>query len=73
MRARPGRRLACPTLVLWSTNDDMFELYGDPLDVWQRWAVDVRTGSIGSGHHMAEKAPAELAAAVRDFLQDHRV
>jgi haloacetate dehalogenase len=29
-----GRRVQCPSLVLWATRDDMEELYGDPLDVW---------------------------------------
>ncbi len=28
---RSGRRLACPTLVLWASQDDMEDLYGDVL------------------------------------------
>ena len=64
-----GRRIACPTLVLWSRRDDMADLYGDVLGVWRAWADDLRGGEIDSGHHMAEEAPDELAAALRDFLQ----
>lgn len=32
---RAGRRLACPTLVLWASQDDMEDLYGDVLDIWR--------------------------------------
>ena len=28
-----GRQLQCPTLVGWSTHDDMEQLYGNPLDI----------------------------------------
>jgi haloacetate dehalogenase len=65
-----GHRIACPTLVLWSSRDDMEELYGDVLAVWRDWADDVRGGPIDSGHHMAEGAPEELAAALIGFLHD---
>jgi haloacetate dehalogenase len=65
-----GRRVACPTLVVWSKRDDMEELYGDPVAVWREWASDIRGGlAIDCGHHVAEEAPAELAAALRDFLR----
>jgi haloacetate dehalogenase len=63
-----GRRLACPTLVAWSTADDMHELYGDVLAVWRPWASDLRGVAITSGHHMAEEAPDQLAAALTSFL-----
>jgi haloacetate dehalogenase len=65
---RAGRRIACPVLMLWATRDDMIELYGDPLAIWRNWADDVRGHGIESGHHMAEEAPEELAAALRAFL-----
>jgi haloacetate dehalogenase len=63
-----GRRISCPTLVLWSSRDDMEELYGDVLAVWRTWATDVRGGPVQSGHHMAEEAPDELAAKIVRFL-----
>jgi haloacetate dehalogenase len=63
-----GRRTRCPTLVLWSSRDDMADLYGDPLSVWEAWADDLRGGAIDSGHHMAEEAPDELADALGAFL-----
>ncbi|PRX98906.1 alpha/beta fold hydrolase [Allonocardiopsis opalescens] len=63
-----GARLRCPVLVLWSRRDDLPGLYGDPLDIWRDWADDVRAGGIDSGHHMAEEAPEQLAAALGGFF-----
>ncbi len=64
-----GRRITCPTLVLWSARDDLEELHGDPREIWARWTADLRGGGrIDSGHHMAEEAPEELAAALVPFL-----
>ncbi len=65
---RRGRKVACPALVLWASEDDMEELYGDPLAVWRAWADDLRGAPIPSGHHMAEEAPDETAAALLAFL-----
>ncbi|MGW4463518.1 alpha/beta fold hydrolase [Micromonospora sp. NPDC004704] len=64
-----GRRIDCPTLVLWSTRDDLEYLYGDVLAIWRDWSSDLRGGGpIESGHHMAEEAPEELAGALIPFL-----
>lgn len=63
-----GRRIACPTLALWSALDDMQELYGDVLAVWRPWVTDLRGAVIDSGHHMAEDAPGQLAQELRAFL-----
>jgi haloacetate dehalogenase len=66
--AAEGRRISCPTLVLWSTRDDLKAIYGDVLGIWRRWAADLRGGPIASGHHMAEEAPEQLATALLTFL-----
>ena len=63
-----GRSLSCPTLVLWSTEDDMHYLYGDVLAVWRPWATDLHGHPITSGHHMAEDAPEALSAALNDHF-----
>lgn len=63
-----GRRLDQPVLVLWSLRDDIEALYGDPLVIWRDWAKNVRGHGIDSGHHIAELAPAEITAAVAEFL-----
>ncbi|GAA3277578.1 alpha/beta hydrolase [Dactylosporangium vinaceum] len=67
---RAGRTVRCPTLLLWSTRDDMEALYGDPLAVWRPWAPDLRGEPIESGHHVAEENPDALAQALRRFLVD---
>ena len=65
---KAGRRVTCPTLVLWATEDDMEDLYGDVVAVWEPWADDLRGEAIASGHHMAEDAPHELAGKLLAFL-----
>jgi haloacetate dehalogenase len=65
---RDGRTIRCPTLFLWSARDDLEDLYGDPLAVWQPWVDDLRGFSIDSGHHVAEENPAALTTALHDFL-----
>jgi haloacetate dehalogenase len=65
-----GRRVGCPTLVLWSARDDLEQLHGDPLAVWADWTADLRGGGrVDSGHHMAEEAPVALVAALLPFLR----
>ena len=63
-----GRKVAAPTLVVWAARDDMEDLYGDPVEVWQRWATSVVGARIDCGHHIAEEAPEELAGVLRAFL-----
>ena len=65
---RNARMVSCPTLVLWASRDDLELLYGDLLDVWRHWAVDLRGRPIDSGHHMAEEVPEELAREIANFL-----
>jgi haloacetate dehalogenase len=64
-----GKRVRCPTLILWAKRDDLERLYGDPLEPWRAWTHDVRGGPIDSGHHMAEEAPEALAAALIHFFR----
>lgn len=63
-----GRAVSCPTLLLWSSRDDLERLYGDPLAVWQPWAEHLRGAIIDSRHHMAEENPQDVAAALIEFL-----
>jgi haloacetate dehalogenase len=64
-----GRRLTQPLLMLWSTLDDLEDLYGDPRLIWrQYWAPHVTGYRIESSHHVAEHAPDQLAEDVAVFL-----
>ena len=65
---RAGRRIACPTLLLWSTRDDLERLYGDPVEVWRAWVDDLRGEPVDSGHHMAEENPQTLVRALLRFI-----
>jgi haloacetate dehalogenase len=65
-----GRKLEQPLLVLWSLRDDLEQLFGDPVAIWNDWATDVRGHGIDSGHHMAEDNPAELSRALANFLTE---
>ncbi len=63
-----GRRVRQPLLVLWSLRDDLEDLHGDPRAIWRGWADDAAGHGIDAGHHVAEEAPDELAAALVPFL-----
>lgn len=40
----------------------------DAAGVWRSWAPDLRHTTVGSGHFMAEEAPTETVAALRELL-----
>ena len=63
---RSGRRIDCPVLVHWGAEEG--SMSDGPLEVWRRWAGDVRGGPIACGHFIPEEAPGELAASLRRFL-----
>ena len=65
-----GRQIACPVLALWAARDDLEDLYGDVLAVWEPWAPDLRGHALDSGHHMSEEVPDALAAELLAFLSD---
>lgn len=57
-----GARIRCPAPVLRSLRDDLEDQYGNPLEIWRRWAPDVRGHGIDAGLHVAEEAPEALAS-----------
>jgi haloacetate dehalogenase len=65
---RAGRRITCPTLVLWALRDDLAGLYGDVLAIWRPWASRLEGQGLDCGHHMAEEAPDMLARLLSGFL-----
>ncbi len=65
-----GRRVACPMLFLQSARDDI-DIHGDPVAIWRRWVTGPLSAAvIDCGHHQAEEAPGEVAAALSEFLAD---
>jgi len=61
-----GRRISCPTQVLWAARGALQAWY-DPLAVWREWADDLTGQAVDSGHFIAEERPAETLACIRDF------
>jgi haloacetate dehalogenase len=62
-----GRRIQCPTLVLWSAAGTVGQWY-DPLDIWRAWASDVRGGPVDAGHFLPEEAPEETLRHILALL-----
>ncbi len=63
-----SRKIACPTLLLTATEDDI-DIHGDPEAIWRPWvAGELSSRPVHSGHHQAEEAPGELARALTAFL-----
>lgn len=63
-----GRKVACPMLFLEAEHDDI-DIHGDPVAIWRPWVSGALSAAvIDSGHHQAEEAPDQVAAALLDFL-----
>ena len=66
--AEAGRLVTAPLLVLWGAHGVVGTGPEDVLDVWRTRATDVRGQAVDAAHFLAEERPAEVAAALRDFL-----
>ena len=63
-----GDQVTCPLLVMWGTAGFVGRNY-DVAAVWRSYATDVSTAAVvGSGHFLAEEAPAATTAALTRFL-----
>ena len=65
---KAGRKIACPTLILWGQNGVVGRAYGDPLKVWADYATDLRGHGVPGGHFLPEEAPTETLAALSAFF-----
>lgn len=67
-----GQRITAPALVLWGEGGVVGANAESPLAVWRRAAVEpgLVTGRAvaGAGHFLVDEQPADVLAAVRDFL-----
>ena len=61
-----GSQLAMPVTVV--QQDWGAKLGYDAAGVWKAWAPDLDHRLTRAGHFMAEEAPDEIAAAIRDLL-----
>jgi len=60
-----GRRIGCPVLVHWGSEEGQM---ADSLEVWSRWAESAEGRPLPSGHFIPEEAPEELTASLQRFL-----
>ncbi|MDW3205273.1 MAG: alpha/beta hydrolase [Alphaproteobacteria bacterium] len=65
---RSGRRIMCPTLVMWGT-DGVAGRHFDMGEVWARWAPDLTLAPVPGGHFIPEEAPEDAFAALSDFFE----
>lgn len=63
-----GRRIACPTLLVWGSHGSLADV-ADPVALWRPWCWSVSGCMVESGHFIAEENPAALLAAVLPFLE----
>jgi haloacetate dehalogenase len=66
-----GRKIMCPTLVLWSAGSGLDSWYreaGGPLGIWRQWAHEVRGEAVAGGHFFPEEQPEDTAARLIDFF-----
>ena len=63
-----GHRITCPMLALWG--DRRGDRREGMMEVWGRWATDLRGAAIPCGHFLPEEAPDETAAALLEFFSE---
>jgi haloacetate dehalogenase len=64
-----GNLVDCPVLVLWGQHSFIGRSY-DVLDVWRRYATDVRGQGLSSDHYIPEEAPQQTVDALLVFLSE---
>jgi haloacetate dehalogenase len=66
-RADLDRRVECPLLALWGTENVVWDRF-DVLQVWRDRAVDVTGQGLPCGHYLAEEEPVVTAQLLADFF-----
>lgn len=64
---RAGRRIECPTLLMWGSHGSIADL-ADPVALWRPWCRHIEGCQIESGHYIPEENPEALLAAAMPFL-----
>jgi haloacetate dehalogenase len=63
-----GRKVDCPVLLLWGATGGVGR-HHKPMEVWPRYARDIRRGvALPCGHYLSEERPAETAAELHRFF-----
>jgi haloacetate dehalogenase len=64
---KSGRRVECPLLVLWGDRGRPHKRT-DVVEIWKRWATDVRGEGLDCGHFIPEEAPAAVTERILAFF-----
>jgi haloacetate dehalogenase len=62
-----GEKVRCPLLVLWGAHGVVAQCF-DTLNIWRKYAVNVRGNTAPCGHYIPEEAPEALLAQINQFL-----
>jgi haloacetate dehalogenase len=66
---KAGRKVACPSLILWGASGGVGRTKPSPGEVWKNYASSiVAAKTVPSGHYLSEEAPVETTAALREFF-----
>jgi haloacetate dehalogenase len=63
-----GRRIACPTRVLWGAHGVIARCF-DPMALWRAAADDVSGRALDCGHYIAEEQPQALLTEMDTFFE----
>jgi haloacetate dehalogenase len=64
-----GRKVDCPSLILWGASGGVGRTKPSPGEVWKSYASNiVAAKTVPSGHYLSEEAPVETIAALREFF-----
>jgi haloacetate dehalogenase len=65
--AQAGRRIACPTLILWGARSVVGTFFR-PLETWRDFIAAPAGEALDCGHFLPEERPADTLRALRTFL-----
>lgn len=68
--ARAGRKVTCPTLLLWGAHSFVGRYYDVPA-TWREYATDTRGVALPCDHYLPEEAPEATAEHLTAFLGRH--
>lgn len=68
---RNGRKITCPTLVMWGGKGVVAKHF-DVEAVWRNWCTNPRFEAMPSGHFIPEEAPEAALRAIFEFLKAGR-
>ena len=57
---KAGNKIKPPTLAIWGAKSHTGKVWGDCLEIWQKYAESVTGGPIDCGHYVPEEKPADV-------------